>query len=234
MGLVCLCWNHLRLYIIIHCSKSYSPLCAQNIRGGRVKLSGIVSPEMEYQNMDKGDALYAMELALSLEVSMSTARDASKPAHVVLGLIPCHSVKWICVCLMTACNAQSRSCNLRCMPPHVKSCLSYVWNTIYFVQKLNFSRLRLLHDIACKHDDAQMADFIGEIYIPLDKIQVLRTRWSLFSFIIVPPPLNHESLSKCQNSVAKAKALGLSYYRGWLLIVHQAHATNKQSWLVSI
>ena len=40
----------------------------QNIRGGRVKLSGIVAPEMEYQNAEKGDALYAMELALSLEV----------------------------------------------------------------------------------------------------------------------------------------------------------------------
>ena len=41
----------------------------QNIRGGRVKLMGIVAPESEYQNMDKGDAQYAMELALSLEVS---------------------------------------------------------------------------------------------------------------------------------------------------------------------
>lgn len=69
----------------------------QNIRGGRVKLSGIVSPEMEYNHPDKGDALHAMELALSLE-------------------------------------------------------------------KLNFSKLRLLHDIACKHNDAHMADFIeGEL-----------------------------------------------------------------------
>jgi ferritin heavy chain len=69
----------------------------QNIRGGRVKLSGIVSPEMEYNHPEKGDALHAMELALSLE-------------------------------------------------------------------KLNFSKLRLLHDIACKHNDAHMADFIeGEL-----------------------------------------------------------------------
>ena len=30
------------------------------------------------------------------------------------------------------------------------------------MQKLNFSKLRLLHDVACKHDDAHMADFIGE------------------------------------------------------------------------
>ena len=40
----------------------------QNIRGGRVKLSGIVTPEMEYNHPEKGDALHAMELALSLEV----------------------------------------------------------------------------------------------------------------------------------------------------------------------
>jgi ferritin heavy chain len=70
----------------------------QNVRGGRVKLSGIVSPEMEYNHPEKGDALHAMELALSLE-------------------------------------------------------------------KLNFSKLRLLHDIACKHNDAHMADFIeGELF----------------------------------------------------------------------
>jgi ferritin heavy chain len=69
----------------------------QNIRGGRVKLSGIVSPEVEYNHPEKGDALHAMELALSLE-------------------------------------------------------------------KLNFSKLRLLHDVACKHNDAHMADFIeGEL-----------------------------------------------------------------------
>ena len=30
------------------------------------------------------------------------------------------------------------------------------------MQKLNFSKLRLLHDVACKHNDAHMADFIGE------------------------------------------------------------------------
>ena len=45
-----------------------SPLILQNVRGGRVKLGGIVAPEMEYNHPDKGDALYAMELALSLEV----------------------------------------------------------------------------------------------------------------------------------------------------------------------
>ena len=41
----------------------------QNIRGGRVKLTGIVSPEMEFNHPEKGDALHAMELALSLEVN---------------------------------------------------------------------------------------------------------------------------------------------------------------------
>jgi ferritin heavy chain len=39
----------------------------QNTRGGRVSLKSIMLPEMDYSNEDKGDALYAMELALSLE-----------------------------------------------------------------------------------------------------------------------------------------------------------------------
>ncbi|KAL2629560.1 hypothetical protein R1flu_014246 [Riccia fluitans] len=39
----------------------------QNKRGGRVKLNAIVSPVTEFENEEKGDALYAMELALSLE-----------------------------------------------------------------------------------------------------------------------------------------------------------------------
>eukprot|EP00892_Ulva_mutabilis_P007974 jgi/Ulvmu1/5549/UM023_0085.1 len=36
-------------------------------RGGRVELKQLAAPEMEFANDDKGDALYAMELALSLE-----------------------------------------------------------------------------------------------------------------------------------------------------------------------
>jgi len=39
----------------------------QNKRGGRVKLHPIVSPISEFEHGEKGDALYAMELALSLE-----------------------------------------------------------------------------------------------------------------------------------------------------------------------
>ncbi|KAL6003111.1 Ferritin-3, chloroplastic [Asimina triloba] len=39
----------------------------QNKRGGRVKLQSIVMPHTEYDHPEKGDALYAMELALSLE-----------------------------------------------------------------------------------------------------------------------------------------------------------------------
>ncbi|KAG0466350.1 hypothetical protein HPP92_017930 [Vanilla planifolia] len=39
----------------------------QNKRGGRVKLLPIVSPLTEFNHEDKGDALYAMELTLSLE-----------------------------------------------------------------------------------------------------------------------------------------------------------------------
>ncbi|CAH8330086.1 unnamed protein product [Eruca vesicaria subsp. sativa] len=39
----------------------------QNKRGGRVKLHPIVSPISDFEHAEKGDALYAMELALSLE-----------------------------------------------------------------------------------------------------------------------------------------------------------------------
>ncbi|KAJ0983875.1 hypothetical protein J5N97_002231 [Dioscorea zingiberensis] len=39
----------------------------QGKRGGRVKLHSIVMPPSEFDHPDKGDALYAMELALSLE-----------------------------------------------------------------------------------------------------------------------------------------------------------------------
>lgn len=65
----------------------------QNKRGGRVKLNNILMPEMEFNHSDKGEALYAMELALSLE-------------------------------------------------------------------KLNFQKLRELHAVADKHNDASMADFV--------------------------------------------------------------------------
>eukprot|EP00976_Prorocentrum_cordatum_P072894 1180881-Prorocentrum_minimum.AAC.2 len=39
----------------------------QNLRGGRVKLQSIIMPDLEFGNTEKGDALYAMELTLSLE-----------------------------------------------------------------------------------------------------------------------------------------------------------------------
>lgn len=39
----------------------------QNMRGGRVKFQSILMPVMEFDHPEKGDALYAMELALSLE-----------------------------------------------------------------------------------------------------------------------------------------------------------------------
>ncbi|CAL8471001.1 g10543 [Coccomyxa elongata] len=65
----------------------------QNRRGGRVKLHSILLPETEFNHKDKGDALYAMELALSLE-------------------------------------------------------------------KLNFTKLRELHRVACNAEDAQLADYI--------------------------------------------------------------------------
>lgn len=39
----------------------------QNLRGGRVKLQGMIMPDSEFGNEEKGDALHAMEMALSLE-----------------------------------------------------------------------------------------------------------------------------------------------------------------------
>ncbi|XP_052201896.1 ferritin-3, chloroplastic-like [Diospyros lotus] len=39
----------------------------QNKRGGKVKLQSILMPADEFENIEKGDALYAMELTLSLE-----------------------------------------------------------------------------------------------------------------------------------------------------------------------
>lgn len=39
----------------------------QNTRGGRVKLNTMTMPETEFDHPEKGDALYAMELSLSLE-----------------------------------------------------------------------------------------------------------------------------------------------------------------------
>ncbi|KAE8099126.1 hypothetical protein FH972_017131 [Carpinus fangiana] len=39
----------------------------QNIRGGKVTLHSIIMPPSEFEHAEKGDALYAMELALSLE-----------------------------------------------------------------------------------------------------------------------------------------------------------------------
>jgi len=39
----------------------------QNKRGGKVKLQSIMMPLSEFDHVEKGDALYAMELALSLE-----------------------------------------------------------------------------------------------------------------------------------------------------------------------
>ncbi|KAK9823158.1 hypothetical protein WJX72_000696 [[Myrmecia] bisecta] len=39
----------------------------QNVRGGRVKLKAISPPEMDFDQPEKGDALYTMELALALE-----------------------------------------------------------------------------------------------------------------------------------------------------------------------
>ena len=68
----------------------------QAVRGGRTKLAHLTAPQAEYQHEQKGDALHAMELALSLE-------------------------------------------------------------------KLNFQKLRHLHDVAEESNDAQMSDFVEDM-----------------------------------------------------------------------
>jgi hypothetical protein len=48
-------------------------ICSTNVsvwqatRGGRVKLAALAAPPSDYNHEEKGDALYAMELALALE-----------------------------------------------------------------------------------------------------------------------------------------------------------------------
>lgn len=49
------------------CKQTAHPTCIQNVRGGKVKLFPLLTPELEFDHASKGDALYAMELALSLE-----------------------------------------------------------------------------------------------------------------------------------------------------------------------
>lgn len=58
-------------------------------RGGRVQLKPLAAPEMEFANDDKGEALYAMELALSLEklnfqklISLQAIADEKKDASL--------------------------------------------------------------------------------------------------------------------------------------------------------
>lgn len=43
----------------------------------------------------------------------------------------------------------------------------YMMELVLSLEKLNFHKLRLLHDIACKHDDAEFADFLeGTLLAP--------------------------------------------------------------------
>ena len=49
------------------CKPTNPMACLQNMRGGKVKLQSIIMPDLEFGNPEKGDALYAMELTLSLE-----------------------------------------------------------------------------------------------------------------------------------------------------------------------
>jgi ferritin heavy chain len=56
----------------------------------------------------------------------------------------------------------------------VKGDALYMMELVLSLEKLNFHKLRLLHDIACKHDDAEMADFIGGL-LSLATFHAVRT-----------------------------------------------------------
>lgn len=158
----------------------------QNIRGGRVKLTGIVSPEMEFNHPEKGDALHAMELALSLEVCYFAYKGSG--GRTMKSILPCKCIRHerhipvkfssfflfalthgACWYILSLPDVRQRGIKQRGVFEFVfcgwlcflePSDVAYSVAT-FSMQKLNFSKLRLLHDIACKHDDAQMADFIG-------------------------------------------------------------------------
>ncbi|KAF8394868.1 hypothetical protein HHK36_018805 [Tetracentron sinense] len=62
----------------------------ENKRGGKVKLQCILSPLSEFDHVEKGDALYAMELALSLEklnneklLNLRSVADRNNDANLV-------------------------------------------------------------------------------------------------------------------------------------------------------
>jgi len=102
----------------------------QNIRGGRVKLSGIVSPEMEYNHPEKGDALHAMELALSLEVC---PLPFFPPAHAQT------EKGWrVCVQHRNAClvlQGHSRMFTERCMRLSLQSSHWRLWRKVKINQR---------------------------------------------------------------------------------------------------
>jgi hypothetical protein len=70
-----------------------------------------------------------------------------------------------CAARQTSCQPSSKGQlygdRLRRFANDVKGDALYMMELVLSLEKLNFHKLRLLHDIACKHDDAEMADFIG-------------------------------------------------------------------------
>lgn len=73
-----------------------SPPHPQNKRGGRVQLKSIVMPEMEFSHPEKGDALYGMELALSLEKVCVRACMGGRGAGAGAGGVACGALTWCC------------------------------------------------------------------------------------------------------------------------------------------
>ena len=67
----------------------------------------------------------------------------------------------------------------------VKGEALYMMELVLSLEKLNFHKLRLLHDIACKHDDAEMADFIGA-RAPLPSGFSLFHSFSFFFLVLNP------------------------------------------------
>nr|GMC84118.1 ferritin-3, chloroplastic-like [Ipomoea batatas] len=107
----------------------------QNTRGGRVKLHSILNPPPEFDNNEKGDALYAMELALSLEKLVNEK------------LLNLHAVREI-LCLLTALSM----CHCGLVP--------FVQDVGFLIFMLLDES-----QVADKHNNVEMQDFIEREFL---------------------------------------------------------------------
>ncbi|KAK6929510.1 Ferritin/DPS protein domain [Dillenia turbinata] len=107
----------------------------QNKRGGRVRLQSIVMPLSDFDHAEKGDALYGMELALSLEKLTNEK------------LLNLHNVKTFSLHLISFSN------------------LSFNSKRMILYGLLLIGNISRAQQIACKNNDAQLADFVESEFL---------------------------------------------------------------------